>query len=224
MVHEDFRKVSFAQHFVLLPSLLRSLQQQVSQAKMRTKIIRCFPPSFVFFLYYYFFNSSWAFRRTLLASIACNFRGWIISQERSRISNVKQRLYTPTTRRRIPSHSIDHNSLISASLSKVSLNSNAWTPELQMHTLFSLVSHLHLSESANFCSKLPTAWAVDRSGLTCFTLIGFSSQWKEYTNGNLTGGGSGLLTHGIVPPYCAIINYRIEVKELLSVAFVGLAI
>ena len=101
--------------------------------------------------------------------IACS---WIISQERSWISIMRSKgLHTPTTRRRIPSHSIDHNSLISASLSKASLNSNAWTPELQIHTLFSLVSHLHLSESANFCSQLPTVWAVDRSGLTCLTSL-----------------------------------------------------
>ena len=56
---------------------------QVSQVKMCTKIsclIKIF--SFLFFP----LDSSWAFGRTLLASIACDSRGWIISQERSWIS------------------------------------------------------------------------------------------------------------------------------------------
>ena len=141
--------------------------------------IKMFPT--VACLFFFPLDSSWAFRCTLLASIARDSRGWIISQERSRISIMRSKGCTraPTMRRRILSHSIEHNSLFSASLSKASLNSNTWAPELQIHTLFSLVSHLHLSESANFCSQLPTAWAVDRSGLTCFILIGYSSQWTE---------------------------------------------
>ena len=82
---------------------------------------------------------SWFFSRGY-SGIICQECSWI-----STANKTKQRLHTPTTRRRHPGHSIDHNSLISASLSKASLNSNAWTPELQIHTLFSLVSHLHLS-------------------------------------------------------------------------------
>ena len=39
--------------------------------------------SFFFFFLFFPLDSSWSFRRTLLASIACNSRGWIISQERS---------------------------------------------------------------------------------------------------------------------------------------------
>ena len=209
MVHEDFRKVSFAQHFVLLPSLLRSLQQQVSQAKMRTKIIRCFPPSFVFFLYYYFFNSSWAFRRTLLASIACNSRGWIISQERSRISNAKQRLYTPTTRRRIPSHSIDHNSLISASLSKVSL---IRMPELQSYKCIPYFPWFRIFifqkaqiSAPNFQRREPWTDQVWHASL----LLASHHNGKNISTVTLPGEGQGFwrtaLCCPIVLPYCAPI-------------------
>ena len=60
---------------------------QVSQAKMCTKI------SFNKYIFYrhlscflFSCNSLWAFRCTILASIACDSQGWIISQECSWIS------------------------------------------------------------------------------------------------------------------------------------------
>ena len=122
----------------------------------------------------------WHRKSMLLSQISPRTCVMVVS---SRVHGLPEKLrWRPTTRRSTPRHSINHNSRISASLSKAS-----WTPELQIRTLFSLVSHLHLSKSANFSgSKFPI-----QHGYPCviqiwnFILIGYSSHWTEEINSSL---------------------------------------
>ena len=139
---------------------------QVSQAKMGKKVlVKMFSAiAWIVFLLFGLFVR-------IQAHASCEYFVQFLSSEflvLPKWYNSKQRLHTPTMRRSTQRHSIDHNSHISASISKVSLNFNAWTPEVQINSLLSLVLLLHLLESgANMCSRLPIRWSVrDSSGTT----------------------------------------------------------